>query len=65
MSRPDVSSAPFRAGDPTLPEEERLAAVRLAFFGPGHDATQSPEDGQASMTGNTVLRALSGLDQRD
>lgn len=34
---PEVSSAPFRAGDPTLPAEERLAALRLAFFAPGHD----------------------------
>ncbi|HEX4253066.1 MAG TPA: alpha/beta hydrolase [Pseudonocardia sp.] len=34
---PEVNSAPFRAGDPTLPEGERLAALRLAFFAPGHD----------------------------
>lgn len=34
---PEVNSAPFRAGDPTLPEQERLAALRLAFFAPGHD----------------------------
>ena len=29
----------MRAGDPTLPESERLAALRLAFFAPGHDAS--------------------------
>lgn len=34
---PEVNSAPFRAGDPTLPDSERLAALRLAFFAPGHD----------------------------
>jgi pimeloyl-ACP methyl ester carboxylesterase len=34
---PEVNSAPFRAGDPTLPEDERLAALRLAFFAPDHD----------------------------
>lgn len=36
---PEINNAPFRAGDPTLPEEERLAALRLAFFAPGHDAS--------------------------
>lgn len=36
---PEINDAPFRAGDPTLPEEERLAALRLAFFAPGHDAS--------------------------
>lgn len=35
----DIDSAPMRAGDPTLPEGERLAALRLAFFAPGHDAS--------------------------
>ncbi|WP_428483272.1 alpha/beta fold hydrolase [Rhodopila sp.] len=34
---PEVNKAPFVAGDPTRPEEERLAALRLAFFAPGHD----------------------------
>lgn len=34
---PEVNAAPFRAGDPNLPEQERLAALRLAFFAPGHD----------------------------
>jgi pimeloyl-ACP methyl ester carboxylesterase len=34
---PEVNSAPFRAGDPTLPEADRLAALTLAFFAPGHD----------------------------
>ena len=33
----EVNKAPFIAGDPTRPEEERLAALRLAFFAPGHD----------------------------
>jgi hypothetical protein len=35
--RYEVNSAPFRAGDPALPEEERLAALRVAFFAPGPD----------------------------
>lgn len=34
---PEINSAPFRAGDPTLPRDERLAALTLAFFAPGHD----------------------------
>jgi pimeloyl-ACP methyl ester carboxylesterase len=34
---PEITSAPFRAGDLTLPEDERLAALNLAFFAPGHD----------------------------
>jgi pimeloyl-ACP methyl ester carboxylesterase len=36
---PEISSAPFRAGDLTLPEDERLAASRRAFCAPGHDAS--------------------------
>lgn len=36
---PEVNSAPFRAGDLTLPDSERLAALELAFFAPGHDAS--------------------------
>jgi pimeloyl-ACP methyl ester carboxylesterase len=36
---PEVNSAPMRAGDLTLSDEERLAALRLAFFAPGHDAS--------------------------
>ncbi len=34
---PAVNSAPFRAGDLSLPDSERLAALKLAFFAPGHD----------------------------
>ena len=34
---PAVNETPFIAGDPARPEEERLAALRLAFFAPGHD----------------------------
>ena len=33
----NVGQAPFIAGDPTLPEAERLMALREAFFAPGHD----------------------------
>jgi pimeloyl-ACP methyl ester carboxylesterase len=36
---PEINSAPMRAGDPTRPDSERLAALRLAFFAPGHDAS--------------------------
>ncbi|HWT49450.1 MAG TPA: alpha/beta fold hydrolase, partial [Mycobacterium sp.] len=36
---PEINSAPMRAGDLSLPENERLAALRLAFFAPGHDAS--------------------------
>ena len=34
---PEINKAPFIAGDPARSEEERLAALRLAFFAPGHD----------------------------
>ena len=34
-----VPLAPFRAGDLALPEAGRLAALELAFFAPGHDAS--------------------------
>ena len=36
---PEINSAPMRAGDLTLSDDERLAALRLAFFAPGHDAS--------------------------
>lgn len=35
---PQINSAPIRAGDLTLPDATRLAALRLAFFAAGHDA---------------------------
>lgn len=36
---PQINSAPMRAGDVTLPDATRLAALRMAFFAPGHDAS--------------------------
>jgi pimeloyl-ACP methyl ester carboxylesterase len=36
---PQINSAPMRAGDLTLPDAARLAALRLAFFAAGHDAS--------------------------
>jgi pimeloyl-ACP methyl ester carboxylesterase len=39
ITPPEIMSAPMRAADLTLPDEERLAALRLAFFAPGHDAS--------------------------
>lgn len=36
---PQINSAPMRAGDLTLPDSTRLAALRTAFFAPGHDAS--------------------------
>lgn len=36
---PEINSAPMRAGDLTLPDHERLAALRLAFFASGHHAS--------------------------
>lgn len=35
---PEIAATPGRAGNPDLPEAERLAALRLGFFAPGHDA---------------------------
>lgn len=34
---PDVGAAPGIAGNVSLPDDTRLAALRLAFFAPGHD----------------------------
>jgi pimeloyl-ACP methyl ester carboxylesterase len=34
---PDIEETPFIAADPARPEAERLAALRRAFFAPGHD----------------------------
>lgn len=36
---PEINSAPMRAGDLTRSDAERLDALRLAFFAPGHDAS--------------------------
>jgi pimeloyl-ACP methyl ester carboxylesterase len=36
---PEINSAPMRAADLTLSDDERLAALRLAFFAPDHDAS--------------------------
>ena len=35
----DIATAPFVAGDPSVPEAERLATLRKAFFAPNHDAS--------------------------
>ena len=35
---PDVAGTPFIAGDPSRPEDERLAVLQRCFFAPGHDA---------------------------
>jgi len=35
----ELSEAVKKAGDPTLPEAERLKYLRMAFFAPGHDAS--------------------------
>ena len=36
---PDIAASPTKAGTLTLPDADRLAALNLAFFAPGHDAT--------------------------
>jgi len=36
---PDIAATPGIAGDLARPEAERLAALRLGFFAPGHDPT--------------------------
>ena len=36
---PEIQAAPFQAGDPDLPEAERLAVLQRAFFAPDHDAS--------------------------
>ena len=35
----DIATSPFKAGDLSLPDTERLAILQKAFFAPGHDAT--------------------------
>ncbi len=34
---PDIAATPLKAGDLDAPEADRLAALRLGFFAPGHD----------------------------
>ena len=34
---PELTVAVTKAGNPSLPEEERLAALRFGFFAPGND----------------------------
>lgn len=34
---PEIAATPRRAGDLSAPVEDRLAALRLGFFAPGHD----------------------------
>jgi pimeloyl-ACP methyl ester carboxylesterase len=34
---PEVRAAILRCGDPSLPDDERVAALRIAFFAPGND----------------------------
>lgn len=34
---PDIAATPYKSGNLSLPDEERLAALRLGFFAPGHD----------------------------
>ncbi len=34
---PEIAATPTKAGDLDAPEAERLAALRLGFFAPGHD----------------------------
>lgn len=34
---PEIAATPAISGDPSLPEAERLRALRLGFFAPGHD----------------------------
>lgn len=36
---PEIAATPRRAGNPDSPVAERLAALRLGFFAPGHDPT--------------------------
>jgi pimeloyl-ACP methyl ester carboxylesterase len=36
---PELSAAVTDAGDPSLPDEQRLAALRFGFFAPGNDPT--------------------------
>lgn len=36
---PEIAATPYKAGDLSLPDAERLAALRLGFFARGHDPT--------------------------
>lgn len=36
---PEIAATPYKSGDLSLPDSERLAALRLGFFAPGHDPT--------------------------
>jgi pimeloyl-ACP methyl ester carboxylesterase len=42
---PELTVAVTKAGDPALPDRERLEALRFAFFAPGNDAQSGSPDG--------------------
>jgi pimeloyl-ACP methyl ester carboxylesterase len=62
----DIAATPLKAGDLALPEAERLAALRLGFFAPGHDprpwlhgwwpAAQKMETDSREKAGVGILR---------
>ena len=63
---PEIAATPLQAGDLSLPESERLAALRLGFFAPGHDpAAWLRGWWPAAQTMETNSREKAGVQQSE
>jgi hypothetical protein len=47
----DITKAPFIAGDTSAPKDDRLAALRKAFFAPNHDPAYGSTAGIPRLEG--------------
>jgi pimeloyl-ACP methyl ester carboxylesterase len=63
---PEIAATPLIAGNPALPEPERLAALRLGFFAPGHDPAAWLQGWwPAAQTMETNSREKAGVQQSE
>ena len=63
---PEIAATPLIAGNPSLPDTERLAALRLGFFAPGHDPAAWLQGWwPAAQTMETNSREKSGVQQSE
>lgn len=63
---PEIAATPLIAGNPSLPDSERLAALRLGFFAPGHDPAAWLQGWwPAAQTMETNSREKAGVQQSE
>ncbi len=63
---PEIAATPLRAGNLSLPDSERLAALRLGFFAPGHDPAPWLQGWwPAAQTMETNSREKAGVQQSE